>query len=241
MRMPPFATYQNQILAAATANICTLGLGCMLGWMSPYLVLLMSTDTPLDAPLTPAQSGWIASTLSLAAIFSNVATVGLLRVLSTKGVVLISALPLIVSEPNRMRSLRTSYFLAIFCTQASWVCVYAATNAWYLLAARALAGLTLGSAFIAVPLFVTDMADDRVRGQLNSFLTVFFNAGMLFAFVIGKQVGFYVFPLVIMVFPVVFLIGFMCLPDTPQSLLRRRNYDVQLTVEVIETITDAIN
>lgn len=99
----------------------------------------------------------------------------------------------------------------------------------YLMAARAFAGITLGSLFIVLPLFVTDMADDRVRGQLNAFMTVFFNAGMLFAFVIGQQVTFYTFPMIMMVFPVVFVLGFGLLPDTPQSLLRMRKYDVRLT------------
>lgn len=104
--------------------------------------------------------------------------------------------------------------------------MYFATSAWHLYVARGLAGLSLGGTFIAIALFIGDVADNRVRGQLQSFISIFFNGGMLFAFVVGQYVDFYVFPLVAAGFPVGFLLVFTWLPDTPQSLMRQRKFNV---------------
>lgn len=98
MLQPKFTEYQHQLLAAATANLCTAGVGAMLGWLSAYLVLLSSEQTPLDAPLTATQSGCIAAMVSVTAIVSNMLTVVLLPALGARFVVLLTAAPLAVSN-----------------------------------------------------------------------------------------------------------------------------------------------
>lgn len=60
----------------------------------------------------------------------------------------------------------------------------------------------------------------RFRGFLGSFLVLFCNIGILLAYVLGNYVSYTTFPIVFLVLPIVFFIGFIFLPETPQYLFK---------------------
>lgn len=82
-----------------------------------------------------------------------------------------------------------------------------------------LSGLT-GGAFVCIQLFIADISDERVRGQLGSFLTLYVNVGILVGYVGGTYLDYNIVPYIMIVFPVIFFCGFIVMPDTPQYLLK---------------------
>lgn len=89
---------------------------------------------------------------------------------------------------------------------------------------RFLSGLT-GGAFVCIQLFIADVSDEKIRGQLGSFLTLYVNVGILIGFVGGTYLDYAIVPYIMIVFPVIFFCAFILMPDTPQYLLKRNRND----------------
>lgn len=66
----------------------------------------------------------------------------------------------------------------------------------------------------------------RIRGKLGSITQLSRSAGMLFAFIVNAFVDYDVQPYIFIIIPIVYLIKFIVLPNTPQHLLRKNKFEV---------------
>lgn len=94
------------------------------------------------------------------------------------------------------------------------------TSVEVLLVGRFLAGLAAGGVFVLVPLYVSEIAEDSVRGTLGSFFIFSINFGTLLMFVAGNYLSYEVVPRVMISFPIAFALTFAFLVETPQHLLK---------------------
>ncbi|XP_039437015.1 facilitated trehalose transporter Tret1-like [Culex pipiens pallens] len=192
-----------QYLAVLYVNIISLAQGTTFGWLSPYLPLLISiTESPLDAPVTDIQATWIASLLCVGAIFGTVLFGWSADRFGRKVSLCGTALPLI----------------------GFWSCVAFGRSVEILYLARVLAGLGAAGVFLLVPLYVTEIAEDRIRGTLGSFFILFINTGTLVCFIAGTYLSYHTTSYIFIFVPIVFLICFTRLPETPQYLVHRNNH-----------------
>ena len=116
--------------------------------------------------------------------------------------------------------------------------VLVAPSVEYLYAARFIAGFTYGGVFVVVPLYISEVACDQyvyclsasrnigfifylhsVRGSLGSLFILAINFGNMFSFIVAPYVSYYVFPYIILTFPILFLIGSIFLPELPLYLV----------------------
>ncbi|EDS32412.1 sugar transporter [Culex quinquefasciatus] len=188
----------NQYLAVLCVNIISLAQGTAIGWLSPFLPLLISTNSPLNAPVTDIQATWIASLLCVGAIFGTVLFGWSADKFGRKFSLCMAALPLI----------------------GFWACVAFGGFVEVLYAARLLAGLGAAGVFLLVPLYVTEIAEDRIRGTLGSFFILFINMGTLVCFIAGTYMSYHVTSYVLILLPILFLVCFIRLPETPQHLIK---------------------
>lgn len=86
---------------------------------------------------------------------------------------------------------------------------------------RFLTGLTTGGVFVLVPLYISEIAEDEVRGILGSFFILALNFGTLLMFVAGNYLSYTLVPQLMIAFPIIFALTFAFLPETPQHLLKR--------------------
>lgn len=142
---------RNQYFATICANLSTLIYGLSIGWLSPNLELLLSADTPLSSGvITRSEAGWIGS----------IGTVGcVLAVLICGWVAEIVG--------------RKAALMLIGVTQlASWVVVLFASDLTMIYTFRILGGFAGGGTFSVIPLFVSEISEDRIRGTLGAILSI---------------------------------------------------------------------
>ncbi|XP_055594226.1 facilitated trehalose transporter Tret1-like [Uranotaenia lowii] len=189
----------NQYLAAICVNIISLSQGTAIGWLSPFLPLLISTNSPLSTgPVTDIQATWIASLLCVGAIFGTVLFGWSADKFGRKFSLCLTALPLI----------------------GFWACVAFGTYVEILFVGRILAGLGAAGVFLLVPLYVSEISEDSIRGSLGSFFILFINVGTLVSFVIGTYLSYHITSYILIFLPILFLLCFIRLPETPSHLIR---------------------
>ncbi|XP_062551188.1 facilitated trehalose transporter Tret1-like [Armigeres subalbatus] len=189
----------HQYLAAICVNIISLAQGTAIGWLSPFLPLLVSANAPLHTgPVTDIQATWIASLLCVGAIFGTVLFGWSADKFGRKFSLCIAAIPLL----------------------GFWACVAFGGYVEILYLGRVLAGLGAAGVFLLVPLYVTEIAEDSIRGSLGSFFILFINIGTLVSFVVGSYLSYHITSYILMTLPIVFLLCFINFPETPQHLIR---------------------
>lgn len=111
--------------------------------------------------------------------------------------------------------------------------------------ARFTGGLAEGVFFVAVPIYIGEVAEARVRGVLGTLFTVVLILGILVVNVVGSCLSIDKTALVFLPFPLLFMLSFLQMPETPyfalmkhdsksaentlRFLLRKRNVDKELS------------
>lgn len=187
-------------------NIITVCYGVAIGWPSASLLVLNSADTPLPSgPLTIEQASWIGSLIALGGLIGNICFGWLSGLVGRKCILLCAVLP----------------------QMGGWLLIYVAQSVVYLYAARLLQGFSGGAVYVVMPVFVAEIADSRIRGTLGSMFMLSCNFGIFLAFVMGHVCSYEMVPLLLLGGCVAFLGGVICLPETPQYLLRIGELEVR--------------
>ncbi|CAD7088652.1 unnamed protein product [Hermetia illucens] len=188
-----------QFYATICANILSISYGTCVGWPSAAFLALQSKDSPLQSgPLTTSEISWVGSILCIGGICGNMFFAWLSDKLGRKVSMLLAVLPLLIN----------------------WVLVTLATNVYYLIFARFLGGVSGGAAYVLIPLYVTEIAEDRVRGSLGACLVFSINIGMVLAFVSGNYVSYNVVPYMYTTLAIMHLIIFVFFPESPIYLMK---------------------
>lgn len=165
-------------------------------WTSPVNPKLTNfDDSPFDLPLTPDQTAWISSLLTLGAAIGSVVYCFLADLFGRRFTILSLGLPFLLS------------YLAMTFVQTIEI--------YY--SARFMAGLAVGGAFAVVPIYIAELADKSNRGALVSLVSCAVSTGILFSYSAGPFISVNMFNLILSVFPASFLISFLVFgSETPQ-------------------------
>ncbi|XP_055636851.1 facilitated trehalose transporter Tret1-2 homolog isoform X2 [Toxorhynchites rutilus septentrionalis] len=193
-----------QVLSTCIINIINLSHGAALGWVSPFLPLLQSDDSPLETgPISVEQGSWIGSILCLGGLAGAVIYGYLAATLGVKKSIICIIIP----------------------NMGFWLIVLFGTSVYHLYIARFLEGAAGCGVIVTFPLFIADISESRIRGVLGSVLALTGNSGILLMYIIGDCLPYRTVPLVMMTLPIAFLIAMNFIPETPQSLLRQRKIE----------------
>lgn len=107
-----------------------------------------------------------------------------------------------------------------------WFLIIFARNSYYLIGSRLLAGFSGGALFVVLPQFITEIADDNIRGILGSCLVFTCNMGLVLGFISGVFLKYNEIPWVFLPLTAIFLVVLFRVPDTPISLMRTLKYKV---------------
>lgn len=183
---------------SVSANIITFGFGTVNGWPSPAQSQLQSENPPIaHTPLTDEEISWLGSIVFMGGVVGAMVWSQVADRFGRKAAGYMTALPFIMS----------------------WLMMIFANNYWSILIARFLVGIGCTGTLINVPLIVSEMADKDLRGPLGSYLMLFLNGGYLFSYSIGAFATFTMLNVCCFFVPVVFLLAFYWIPESPNFLI----------------------
>ncbi|XP_022229281.1 facilitated trehalose transporter Tret1-like [Drosophila obscura] len=188
-----------QLLATVIVNIITFGHGLGVGWLSPTLGKIQSTDSPLDFKVNIDEVSWLGSMIGLGSLCANLTIALLLERAGRKFCIYLLAVPY----------------------ACLWILIYFASNVGYLYAARFLCGFTGGAAFVVFPIYISELADTRIRGALCSMVMLSYNFGVLAGFILSTYLPYHVVPILGISLPIAYFLANLMLPETAPYLLKR--------------------
>lgn len=82
-------------------------------------------------------------------------------------------------------------------------------------------GFAGGGSFILVPVYVTEISSDHVRGFLGSLTVLCHNIGILVAYIACSYANYYTVPYIGIVSSIVFTIWCLTIPESPKYLVEK--------------------
>lgn len=103
----------------------------------------------------------------------------------------------------------------------SWIIIATASNVSVIYVGRIIGGLCVGVGSLSFPVYLGEIIQAEVRGQLGLLPTAFGNIGILVCFVAGKYLDWSELAWLGAVLPVPFMVLMMMIPETPRWLVSR--------------------
>lgn len=100
-----------------------------------------------------------------------------------------------------------------------------ASTVHHIYISRLLSGIAGAGVFTVVPVYIAEISDKKIRGGLCASFSVICNAGIFLEFVLAEHMDFRNAAILIGIVSVVFLIGFYCMPESPQYLISKKRID----------------
>lgn len=172
----------------------------MISWPSPTLPQLQSEDSPINGgPITDEAGSWLTGIMCLTASVTSLIVGILADTLGRKLAACLMGLPLCLC----------------------WLFTIFATEQWHLFVARFFSGVSGGMVLFLIPMYVSEIASDGIRGMLGSLMVFLLNGGVLLGYVLGAVLSYRVFAIVAFVFPLVYIAFFVFSPESPIYLIRQ--------------------
>ncbi|CAD7088656.1 unnamed protein product [Hermetia illucens] len=199
-----FRKYKYQILATFAVSILTFTHGNANSWSATAIPLLQSENTPISTgPITMEEASWIGSLVCIGGLTGNFLGGILINIIGQKKVLMLIIIPHVVL----------------------WLTLIYGNLVWHLYLARTVSGLAGGLLYVAIPTYIADIADNKIRGTLGSAFMFAINGGMLSGYTLGAYVSYGLFPQILFGFSAVCLLVLFRLPETPQYLIKRKRYE----------------
>lgn len=107
----------------------------------------------------------------------------------------------------------------------SWILAAFARSIWIFYISRVFYGISDASLFAALPVYIAEVATPRVRSLYGNSMVVSIFLGQFMANCIGFYFTIRTSAFVMMTTPVLFLISFVCMPETPYYLIMVNNIE----------------
>ncbi|XP_030768197.1 facilitated trehalose transporter Tret1-like isoform X2 [Sitophilus oryzae] len=181
--------------AAILGTLSCISDGMQYGWTAPIIPRLLAPDSPIV--VTEKQAEWLETILMLGACCGLPLTMYLVDKIGRKG-------SLIGSSTT---------------TLIAWIIIAFAPSIEYIYVARFFAGIAGDTAFVAAPMYIAEMADQKIRGFLSSIIYIMMLTGVLLVYCVAPFVPIWVPCVIGICFNAITLTSFPLMPDSPYYLL----------------------
>ncbi|XP_050436595.1 facilitated trehalose transporter Tret1-2 homolog isoform X1 [Adelges cooleyi] len=189
----------RQYAAALSTTIGPFAVGTVLAWTSPVLPMLESDDSP-RFKITAEEGSWVGSLIAIGAIIGSIPAGKSADIFGRRPTIAALAVPFIIS----------------------WLMILLATTVMELYIARLIAGAVIGGVTATVPMYIGEIAESSIRGELGSYIQVKVTLGILYVYCIGPFVSYEGLAILCGIIPVImFFLVLLIAPETPTFLLRK--------------------
>ncbi|XP_049807859.1 facilitated trehalose transporter Tret1-like [Schistocerca nitens] len=178
----------TQYLAAFIVTVGAFAVGNVVAWSAPA-----SRELQLKFKFTLSQVSWISSFMVLGSGASVMPTGYLVDKFGRKSVMLALTIPFV----------------------GGWALI-AWANTWALFCAgRFITGMACGAYAISAPIYICEIAETGIREMLGTCFQLMINVGVVFAYVLGRELDIFWSSVVCGVVPIIYGIMFAFMPETP--------------------------
>lgn len=183
-------------MATFAAVLGPLSFGFVLGYSSPAIPELCRIQDP-RLQLSKDEASWFGAVVTIGAALGGLLGGWIVEKIGRKLSLMFCAIPFIFG----------------------FTIIIAAQNHWMLYVGRVLTGLASGVTSLVVPLYISEMAHERVRGTLGSCVQLMVVIGIMGAYLTGLFLDWRWLAITSSIPPTLMLV-FMCfMPETPRFLL----------------------
>ncbi|CAL8247844.1 unnamed protein product [Merluccius merluccius] len=183
-------------LAAFVSVLGPMSFGFVLGYSSPAIPdLIQTTDSRVR--LDDNQASWFGSIVTIGAAVGGLLGGWLVEKIGRKLSLMFCSLPFVFG----------------------FTIIAAAQNVWMLYVGRTLTGFASGLTSLVVPVYISEMAHERVRGTLGSCVQLMVVTGICGAYVAGAFLDWRWLAVCGSLPPTLLIVGMCFMPETPRYLL----------------------
>ncbi|KAF5285556.1 hypothetical protein FQR65_LT13190 [Abscondita terminalis] len=188
-----------QYVAVLSSSLMSACSNMISTWNSPAIVKLTSGESPISVTLNNDQASWVASISLLGFIVGAIAAGPLLNQFGPKRMLLFAAFPIFVT----------------------WIVIAFTKSVTVLIVMRCISGIGDGFVIAVLPLYVGEVSDKDIRGGLTTAISIMTSLGGAFVLSIGPFVSYTALTLICAAVPLLFVIIFIFLPESPYFLCRK--------------------
>ncbi|XP_018328900.1 facilitated trehalose transporter Tret1-like [Agrilus planipennis] len=190
-----------QYLATIIGSLSTFGIGLQFGWPSQAIPKILSDEFPGNITKDEASYILLIGPLSYLVAAPLFAFLG--DIIGRKKSLLLLAVPQVIA----------------------WILIAHARTAVIFYVARLIASASEGGLYAIYPMYIGEISEPKIRGILGSSLSVSILVGQLIMTAYGSYTSLTVSAYIACVFPVLFLVLFVWMPESPYYLLMRERRD----------------
>ncbi|KAJ8946862.1 hypothetical protein NQ318_006772 [Aromia moschata] len=186
-------------------NLVALTAGASIGWPAPYLAKLSSEDhAPLSRPVNTNELAWLASLMSLAALFSALVSAVVADRIGRKWCLVAFSVPMVASD-----------ILFLFSTSVA-----------ELYAARILVGIGVGSVWSIIPVYVAEISKPENRGVTSLFFMIACSTSQIITYIVAQFISIRIHAIISLAYTTSFLVLFgIFVPESPYYLVIAKKMD----------------
>ncbi|KAL1138037.1 hypothetical protein AAG570_009732 [Ranatra chinensis] len=113
----------------------------------------------------------------------------------------------------------------------SWILILTGESVYLLYVARLLAGISVGVSTSVSPMYISEIAEEDLKGSLCSYTQLMLVSGVLYGYAVGAFFSYRTMAILCELIPIVFLLSFVGAPESPVYSLwlgRRREAERSL-------------
>nr|XP_003704545.1 PREDICTED: facilitated trehalose transporter Tret1-like [Megachile rotundata] len=192
-----------QHIASFSSCLGALVAGLILGWTSSAGIDGKSLESVYNIEISPTDFSWISSIATLGAAVMCIPTGILCDNVGRKNTILAMIVPLTIC----------------------WLFIIFANSVLMFYVGRFMGGISVGAFCVALPIYTTEIAEDKIRGSLGSYFQLLFAVGILLSYIIGSFVNMYTLSIISAITPFIFFGTFIFMPESPIHYLQKGDED----------------
>ncbi|XP_073979406.1 facilitated trehalose transporter Tret1-like [Rhodnius prolixus] len=185
-----YTSLVRQVLASLSCYLCVMTGSFCFYWLSPYTIKLTSGENPIFATET------LVKLISITEIGEA-----------------IGCIPTALFSDRFGR--RTSLLLIGPLTAILWIISLFTKNMVVLYIIRILQGVVVAAVETIGPVYLAEISGAKIRGALCGYYTVFWNFGIMCAFMVSDYLPFDLYTGALIAVPTLFCITFFFMPESP--------------------------
>lgn len=186
-----------QFVAVLSGTLCAISDGMQYAWTAPIVPILQRPDSPI--PITHTDVVWLESIYMIGGM---------------------AGIPFIIYSVERFGR-KATILIGTVQHIVSWIMKAFAPSVEYFYVARFISGFAANVDFVAAPMYISEIADKKVRGFLGSSIYVMMLVGILIIYSVAPFASIPISSAVGCSFLVVQLFVFPFMPESPYYLVSK--------------------